>query len=97
MRGETHADATGLAAKVVDTTGAGDLLRGVLVAALAGSRFDPAAAARTPPLTLTTAARSAKRYGAFDALASSVSLSTTTYGLTPRFSSADRLGGGSTS
>ena len=75
MRGETQANAKGLAANVVDTTGAGDALLGVLVAALAGSGFDLAAAAGALPLAVTTAARSTERYGALDALPSSISLS----------------------
>jgi sugar/nucleoside kinase (ribokinase family) len=75
LRGETQADAKGLAANVVDTTGAGDALLGVLVAALAGSGFDLAAAANALPLAVAIAARSTERYGALDALPSSISLS----------------------
>ena len=74
MRGETQAEAKGLAANVVDTTGAGDALLGVLVAALAGSGFDLAAAAGALPLAVTTAAHSTERYGAVDALPSAINL-----------------------
>ena len=44
-RGAASADAPGVRAQVVDTTGAGDAVTGVLVAALAASGFEPQAAA----------------------------------------------------
>jgi len=76
MRGEVQASAEGAPASVVDTTGAGDVLLGVLVAALAGSGFDPGAAAQALPFAVATAARSTERYGALDALPDSVKLPT---------------------
>ena len=74
VRGETRADTKGVAADVVDTTGAGDALLGVLIAALAASRFDPSAVARVLPLAVTIAARSTERYGAVDALPRAIAL-----------------------
>jgi len=75
MRGETHADARGLSANVVDTTGAGDALLGVLVAALARSGFDLTAAAAALPLAVKIAARSTEHFGALDSLPNSISIS----------------------
>ncbi len=74
IRGETTANAGGAPAEVVDTTGAGDAFLGVIVAALTVSGFDPVAAAETLPLATTIAARSTERYGAVDALPSSITL-----------------------
>ena len=74
VRGETRANANGVAADVVDTTGAGDAFLGVLVAALTTSGFDPAAAAEALPLAMATAARSTERYGAVDALPGAIQL-----------------------
>ena len=74
MRGEAQADTPGVSANVVDTTGAGDSLLGVLVAALALSRFDPRAAARTLPLAVEIAARSTGGFGATDNLADSIDI-----------------------
>ena len=74
VRGEAEADVPGVTAKAVDTTGAGDVLFGVLVAALAGSGFDSGATARALPLAVATAARSIENYGAVDALASMIDL-----------------------
>src|SRR5450759_2658253 len=74
VRGETRANANGVAADVVDTTGAGDAFLGVLVAALTTSGYDPAAAAEALPLAMATAARSTERYGAVDALPGAMQL-----------------------
>jgi len=74
VRGETRANANGVSADVVDTTGAGDVFLGVLVAALATSGFDPAAAVEALPLAMATAARSTERYGAVDALPGAIQL-----------------------
>jgi sugar/nucleoside kinase (ribokinase family) len=74
LRGEAQAKTEGLIANVVDTTGAGDVLLGVLVAALARSGFDPAAAAEALPFAIAAAARSTERFGALDALPSSITL-----------------------
>ena len=73
-RGEANEDAPGVAARALDTTGAGDVLLGVLVAALASSGFDPGAVARALPLAVATAARSTESYGAVDALAPAIDL-----------------------
>ena len=67
-RGMASADVPGVAVQAVDTTGAGDALMGVLVAALASSSFDPGAVARALPIAVATAARSTGSYGAVDAL-----------------------------
>ena len=75
VRGEAQANAKGVPADAVDTTGAGDVLLGVLVAALAGAGFDPGSVAEALPLAAATAARSTERYGALDALPRSITLS----------------------
>lgn len=67
-RGAASADAPGVRAEVVDTTGAGDAVNGVLVAALAASGFDPHAAADALPVAVATAARSTEAYGAVEGL-----------------------------
>ena len=74
VRGEAVADVPGVVASVVDTTGAGDVLLGVLAAALASADFDPSAVARALPLAVSTAARSTESYGAFDALAPTIDI-----------------------
>lgn len=74
VRGETRANAAGIPASVVDTTGAGDAFLGVLIAALAATDFNPDAAAEALPLAMTIAARSTEGYGALDALPSSIAL-----------------------
>jgi fructokinase len=72
LRGEARADAAGVSARVVDTTGAGDAVTGVLVAALAASGFDPEAAAEALPRAVAVAARSTEAYGAVEALPRSI-------------------------
>jgi len=74
IRGETQAKVKGVHTDVADTTGAGDVLLGVLVAALAASRFDLAAVAEALPLAVITSSRSTERYGAIDALPRSIAL-----------------------
>jgi fructokinase len=69
IRGEVQAEAPGVLAEVVDTTGAGDVLLGVLVSALARSGFDPHATVLALPLAVEIAARSTEGYGAIDSLA----------------------------
>ncbi|MES1247820.1 MAG: PfkB family carbohydrate kinase, partial [Actinomycetota bacterium] len=64
MRGEASADAPGVPAEVVDTTGAGDAVTGVLAAALAQSGFDPREAARALGIAVGVASRSTESYGA---------------------------------
>ena len=68
LRGEAQADAPGVPARVVDTTGAGDAVTGVLVSALAAAAFAPRAAADALPLAVSIAARSTEAYGALEAL-----------------------------
>ncbi|MGZ4352543.1 MAG: PfkB family carbohydrate kinase [Gaiellaceae bacterium] len=64
LRGEAVADASGVAAAVVDTTGAGDALMGVVLAALVSSGYDPAAAAEALPRAVESAARTTEHFGA---------------------------------
>jgi sugar/nucleoside kinase (ribokinase family) len=54
----------GVAAAPVDTTGAGDAITGVLLAALARTGFYPAALAAMLPDAVAEAARATERYGA---------------------------------
>jgi fructokinase len=68
VRGAARADVPGVAARVVDTTGAGDAVTGVLVAALAAAGFEPAAAAEALPWAVAVASRSTEAYGALEAL-----------------------------
>ena len=68
LRGAARADVAGRPARVVDTTGAGDAVTGVLVAALAASGFDPEAAAEALPRAVAVAAQSTEAYGAVEAL-----------------------------
>jgi len=72
LRGAARADVAGRPARVVDTTGAGDAVTGVLVAALAASGFDPEAAAEALPRAVAVAARSTEAYGAVEALRGSL-------------------------
>jgi fructokinase len=74
IRGEISAETPGAAAEVVDTTGAGDALLGVLVSALAQSGFDPRAAGLSLPLAVEIAARSTEGYGATDSLLSTIDI-----------------------
>ncbi|HSP72590.1 MAG TPA: PfkB family carbohydrate kinase [Gaiellaceae bacterium] len=64
LRGEAATDAAGVPAAVVDTTGAGDALMGVVLAALVSSGYDPAAAAGALPRAVECAARTAEHFGA---------------------------------
>lgn len=68
VRGAAHADAAGVPARVVDTTGAGDAVTGVLVAALATSGFDPRAVAAALPRAVAIGSCSTEAYGALEAL-----------------------------
>jgi len=74
LRGDASADAPGIAARVVDTTGAGDAVTGVLVAALEASGFEPQAAAEALPRAVEVAAGSTEAYGAVEALPARISL-----------------------
>jgi fructokinase len=64
LRGEAEADVPGAAASVRDTTGAGDALMGVVLAALASSDYHPAAAGVSLPAAVECAARTTEHYGA---------------------------------
>ena len=68
LRGDASADAPGVRAHVVDTTGAGDALLGVTLAALVRSGYDPAAAAAALPRAVEVAARTTETFGAIGAL-----------------------------
>ena len=68
LRGDARADVPGVPARVVDTTGAGDAVTGVLVAALAAAGFAPQAAADALQLAVSIASRSTGAYGALEAL-----------------------------
>jgi sugar/nucleoside kinase (ribokinase family) len=69
-RGRVRADAPGIPARVVDATGAGDVVTGVLVAALAAADFEAAAIAEALPMALAAASRSTEGWGAVDSLPS---------------------------
>jgi fructokinase len=64
LSGEADAVAAGVAASVVDTTGAGDALMGVVLAALVSSGYDPAAVAAALPHAVERAARTTEHFGA---------------------------------
>jgi sugar/nucleoside kinase (ribokinase family) len=63
-----EADVPGVRAQVVDATGAGDVVTGVLLAALAAAGFEPAAVSDALPDAVTAAGRSTEGWGAVDAL-----------------------------
>ena len=67
-RGSIRVDVPGVPAQVVDATGAGDVVTGVLVAALAASSFAPAAIGDALAFAVEAAARSTEGWGAVDAL-----------------------------
>jgi fructokinase len=67
LRGDASRDVPGVAASVVDTTGAGDALLGVVVAALQASGWQPAAAADALPRAVEVAARTTESFGALEA------------------------------
>jgi sugar/nucleoside kinase (ribokinase family) len=74
-RGAVAGDAPGVAANAIDTTGAGDVVTGVLIAALAARGFDPKAIADALPAAVAAAAHSTEGWGAIDALPETVSVS----------------------
>lgn len=67
-RGEARVDVGGVSARVVDATGAGDVVTGVLVAGLAARYFEPNAVEAALPAAVEAAARSTEGWGAVDAL-----------------------------
>ncbi|HKG16120.1 MAG TPA: PfkB family carbohydrate kinase, partial [Solirubrobacteraceae bacterium] len=66
LRGEASARTPGCPARVVSTVGAGDVFTGVLLAHLAQSSFDPAAAAAGLPHAVRESARATERWGAVE-------------------------------
>jgi sugar/nucleoside kinase (ribokinase family) len=74
LRGAASASAPGVAVAARDTTGAGDVVTGVLVAALDTSGYSPAAAASALPAAVEVAARATEGWGAIDALPAAISL-----------------------
>ncbi len=68
LRGTVCADAHGVPADAVDATGAGDVVTGVLIAALAMSGYSADAAAQALPVAVAAAARATEGWGAIDAL-----------------------------
>jgi fructokinase len=74
-RGEAGADVPGVPAEAIDATGAGDVVTGVLIAALAAREFDPQAVADALPSAVSVAAQSTEGWGAIDALPRSVPVS----------------------
>lgn len=74
VRGAVNACFPSARAEVVDTTGAGDALLGVLVAALARSDFDADTVSRVLPRAIELAGISTEGYGAVDSLPHRISL-----------------------
>ncbi len=66
LRGALRAAAPGVACRVVNTAGAGDVLTGTLLAALARDAFAPSAVAAALPEAVAAAARACERWGAVD-------------------------------
>ncbi len=75
LRGAATADARGVPARALDTTGAGDVVTGVLVAALAIGDHAAEAAAAALPIAVEAAARATEGWGAIDALPDAIALS----------------------
>jgi sugar/nucleoside kinase (ribokinase family) len=67
LRGDASSDVPGVAARVVDTTGAGDALLGVVVAALQASGWEPWAVADALRRAVEVAARTTESFGALEA------------------------------
>lgn len=68
LRGGATADAPGVPANAIDTTGAGDVVTGVLTAALSTSGFSAQAAADALGPAVAAAARATEGWGALDSL-----------------------------
>ena len=67
-RGAVHAAVGGFPVQPIDTTGAGDVVAGVLIAALAAQDFDPAAIASALPAAIEAASRSTEGWATIDSL-----------------------------
>jgi fructokinase len=67
-RGAVHAAVGGFPVHPIDTTGAGDVVAGVLIAALAAKGFDPSAITSALPVAIEAASRSTEGWGAIDSL-----------------------------
>jgi len=74
LRGAANADAPGVPANAIDTTGAGDVVTGVLTAALSTSDFSAAAAAAALRPAVAAAARATEGWGALDSLPEAMSI-----------------------
>ncbi|MGI8411238.1 MAG: PfkB family carbohydrate kinase [Solirubrobacteraceae bacterium] len=66
LRGEMRADAPGAKVPVVSTSGAGDVLSGILLAALAKTDFYPPAVAASLAEAVAQSARACERWAAID-------------------------------
>jgi sugar/nucleoside kinase (ribokinase family) len=66
LRGELRADVPGVQAHVISTIGAGDVLTGTLLAALAQSDFYPSTVAASLRHAVVEAAKACERWGALD-------------------------------
>lgn len=66
LRGTLRSDVAAVDCDVVNTAGAGDVLTGTLLAALARHRFSPAAVAAALPDAVVAAARACETWGAVD-------------------------------
>jgi fructokinase len=74
LRGAVRADVPGVQAVTVDTTGAGDVVTGVLVAALDRNGYSAQAAATALPAAVAAAARATEGWGAIDALPDAIAV-----------------------
>jgi fructokinase len=74
LRGAMSAEADGVPANAVDTTGAGDVVTGVLIAALAMNGYSAEAAAEALPAAVAAAARATEGWGAIDALPDAIAV-----------------------
>ena len=67
-RGAITAAVGGVPARPIDTTGAGDVVTGVLIAALGAADYAPEAIASALPAAIEVASRSTEGWGAIDSL-----------------------------
>lgn len=66
LRGEVDADVPGVAARVISTVGAGDVLTGILLARLALGGFDPSVLPGALAEAVEQSARACERWGALE-------------------------------